>query len=330
MKRLLLALAIAGLLLPRSAFADPVDADPSKSYPLTAEAGPWLICAACYVGDDAPHLAQQMVYLIRSQCHLPAFVMNYGDEERKRQMEHIREIRERYTQYKGPVPGTRITEQCAVLVGGYKDCDAATHALKRFKTLDPECPVELRPKLFLTPTENATPDERAMATKVKNGIPLIPFARSFVTRNPLVAPERPREKIADPALKKFNAYEEYSLLKCKKRYTALVAAYQGLSTIQGDSAPSSFWDSLWRKNRGTMLEASAQNAHNLAPILQRLKLGEVYVLHTRQGSLVTIGGFDDPNDPEIQRIQRTLELNNDLKTKQLILSQVVVIEVPRP
>jgi hypothetical protein len=331
MKKLIVTLAIAGLLCSRQTLAGTVEADPNKTYPLTPEAGPWLICAACYVGPDAPELAHDMALVIRRECHLPAYVMNYGDEERKRQQEHIREMREKFPEYRGPIPGTRVTEQCAVLVGGYKDCDAATAALKSFRLLEPRCPSSrLLPKLFLVPRPDATDQERELASKAKDGIPVKPFVRSFVTRNALVAQDHTRDKLTDPALKKFNAYEEYSLLKCKKRYTALVAAYQGLSTIQADSAPTSVWEKLFGKNQGSMLEASAKNAHNIAPILQRLNLGDVYVLHTRQGSLVTIGGFDSPDDPEVQRIQRTLDLNQDLKVKQLVLPQVVVIEVPRP
>ena len=138
------------------------------------------------------------------------------------------------------------------------------------------------------------------------------------------------EKGPDPLLKKLNAYEQYSLLKCRKRYTALVAAFQGLAVIQPASAPSGFLDKLWGSSSGKSLDASAVNAQNLASLLGKLNLGEVYVLHTRQGSLVTIGGFDSPDDPQMQRIQQTLDLNRDLKAKRLLLPQVVMIEVPRP
>ena len=42
-----------------------IDADPNKSYPLTAENGPWLIMAATFSGEKAREQAQELVYELR-------------------------------------------------------------------------------------------------------------------------------------------------------------------------------------------------------------------------------------------------------------------------
>ena len=74
---LCLALAAAGA----ARAAPPVDADPNRDYPVTPEAGPWMICAAYFTGPTAPDLAKQMVQQIRSRYNLPAYVFNYADED---------------------------------------------------------------------------------------------------------------------------------------------------------------------------------------------------------------------------------------------------------
>ena len=61
------------------------------------------------------------------------------------------------------------------------------------------------------------------------------------------------------------------------------------------------------------LEAGAEQAESLAEALRKMtdstgqSLGlEAFVLHTRNASLVTVGQFDGPNDPELLRVRRQL------------------------
>src|SRR5207244_2318331 len=53
-------------------------------YPITPDAGAWLICAASYFGPDAPELARQLVVQIRAKHNLAAYVFNHADEERRK------------------------------------------------------------------------------------------------------------------------------------------------------------------------------------------------------------------------------------------------------
>src|SRR5712691_8146310 len=78
-----------GAALPPSAPAAPAagSAEAASQYPVTPEAGPWLICAASYMGADAPDLARQLVLEIRQRHRLPAYVFDRTAEERRKQRE---------------------------------------------------------------------------------------------------------------------------------------------------------------------------------------------------------------------------------------------------
>ncbi len=109
-----------------------------------------------------------------------------------------------------------------------------------------------------------------------------------------------------------------------------MAAFPGPVSYQSESPSSSFLDKLWGKSTGEALEAVGQNAHNLAKLLRDPQLKfEAYVLHLRGGSLVTIGGFDRADDPQIQTIQRALASSLQLGQGVQMLPEPFPIEVPR-
>src|SRR5437870_4891388 len=92
MHKLMWAPAVCLALAAAAAVAAPtVDADPNQNYPVTPAAGPWMICAAYFTGPSAPDLARQMMFLIRSRYHTPAYVFNDAEEERKKEEELIKQ-----------------------------------------------------------------------------------------------------------------------------------------------------------------------------------------------------------------------------------------------
>ena len=50
-----------------------IDADPTKSYTLTPENGPWVIVASSFVGDGAEQQARELVFELRKRYKLEAF-----------------------------------------------------------------------------------------------------------------------------------------------------------------------------------------------------------------------------------------------------------------
>src|SRR5581483_315356 len=107
----------------------------------------------------------------------PAYVFNKGDDERQKQREEYQRLLEKHPGVKLPFRHTRVEDQCAVLIGGYKDMDAASRALKSVKKLQPPHNERLMPILTEVGPDQASPDkERAI---VKGGF-VNPFLTSFV------------------------------------------------------------------------------------------------------------------------------------------------------
>ena len=86
---------------------------------------------------------------------------------------------------------------------------------------------------------------------------------------------------------------------------------------------------LFNKSRGQDLANAAEMAHNLAKVLRHKDLGyESYVLHTRNSSIVTVGSFSGPKDPEL------LKLAGELAGKKIgavdLTAQPAAMKVPQP
>jgi hypothetical protein len=282
-----------------------------------------MICAACYVGEQAPQLAHDLVLEIRTRYNLPAYVINRGEEERRRQREELKRLHERYPDSHVPLHTTRVEDQCAVLIGGYKDMETARRALKDIKKLQPSSE-----KLMHPWAEVFIPKKEGEEGKIVEGY-MNPFLNGFVVRNPTAPLERPVENKSDHFLKDLNAHESLSVLKCKKPWTMVVATFQGLQVIQAKSQePEGFFEKLLGKSGGDTLEASGHNARNLANALRKLNF-EAYVLHTRWGSIVTIGCYDRSDDPQMGQVQRSLaslQLGQGLN----LMAQPLPMEIPRP
>jgi hypothetical protein len=277
-------------------------------YPLTPEAGTWMICAASYLGGDGPELSVQVAQQLREKHKLAAFIYNRGDEERRKQEEDYQALQKQYPGVKLPKKIYRVQDQYAVLVGGFKDFDAASAYLPKFKQLP--APV-LKLDGDKSPYELMTYHDIDPETKkpVARAARLHPFANAMVVRNPVGPSARVDKPKWDPFWKKLNEHEEYSLLKNPKPYTLVVKEYMGARTLQGQhkEGGGGFLAALGLGGTkdGEALDAAAQQAHELAKFLRQPALGfKAWVLHTRYSSVVCVGGFDGPNDPECQRLHR--------------------------
>ncbi|MFN4258284.1 MAG: hypothetical protein ACK4RK_03245 [Gemmataceae bacterium] len=289
-------------------------------YEVTPAAGPWLICVASYTGPKASLLAHELVQEVRAKYNMPAYTFNRGHKERQEQEERIRKLREMCPE--GRFRVVRTQKQCAVLIGGYPDMDAARKALNDVKKFQP--PAEkLMDSVYV-----AGPDPNSEGSSVRQAF-LNPFVTSFVVRNPSVPFERHNDDKPDPFLKKLNAHESYSLLKSRKPWTLAVKDFRGASTIQPQSAPTSFLDKLIGRNGGDQLSASAMQAHEVARLLRAMQF-EAYVLHTRYYSLVTVGSFDTQDDPKLLELQRTLAHMQLQGSGIEFWSRPMPMEVPRP
>jgi hypothetical protein len=160
----------------------------------------------------------------------------------------------------------------------------------------------------------------------------------MVVRNPLVPNTAAARPKWDPLWKKLNEGEEYSLLKNPATWTLVVKEYVGGAVIQqrGNSTPFLSALGLGGAKPGQGLELAAAQAHELAKFLRHPRLGfKSYVLHTRHSSVVTVGEFSGPEDPDLPRVQRQLaDLHFRTAKGQSdpigLLPNPVPVEVPRP
>lgn len=305
--------------------------DPNQDILVTEREGPWMLCLAWYSGQDAPVWARQMVMELRNHYRLPAYVFNRGAEERRKEDERIRAIKEKqlafFKQQNLPlttpirVKRLQIEEQCAVLIGNYADADAARRGLDAIRRLDPPDPKKVKLFCFYN---GETDDKNPEKVNVKDIKYQNPFAKAFVVHNPVLKVERPREweQSEAAALRKLNQGEDYSLFNCTKPYTLVIKQFSTPSVLQPRSASGTFLAALGLGKTGDGIDTAAHNAHNLADLMRKSFNLEAYVLHTRQSSMVTVGGFEGPGDPHMRSTQEML-------TNRLKVPSVLPMAVPR-
>jgi hypothetical protein len=308
MKRVLLRPATAGVLGVLGVLAGMAAGQATDPYAVTPEAGPWVICVTSYMGEEAPGLARQLVEQLRRDHHMAAYVFDRGDAEKK-EWEAYLKLSATPGVENPRVRHVRYTQNCAVLIGGFKDFDAANTALAGVKAL-PE------PNLKLSTGQKAedvvlsiTPDADGKRAEKKH-VAVNPFPTSFVTPNPTVSTQKAVAK-PDPIWKELNAAETYSLLKNPKPWTLVVKNYPGATVLQQGQEKTSLWDQVIKMGSkpGASITAAGYQAHQLAEFLRDKRVGglDAYVLHTRTSSVVTVGGFDSIDDPRMQQMKRQLE-----------------------
>jgi hypothetical protein len=311
-------------------------------YPLPADAGAWLICAAAYRGLDGPTLAKQVCEDLNKKevLHkngLRAYIYNRGDEERRQQ--DLEWERQKHAHPGVPLRRkmVRIVDHYAVLIAGWPDFESASKFLPQIKKL--ELPVLKldgnRCAYDLMLACNTDPKTRQL-TKVEKYDKVNPYANAMVTRHPLAPKEASKPKF-DPIWTSLNEDEEYSLLKSRGKYTLLVKEFVGAREIQAQNGASKLFSSmgLGGSREGESLTAAAAQAHELARFLRKSLAVKAFVLHMRGSSVVTIGEFTGPNDPEMERMQRqlaSLRFQGGPGGSDPIglLPNPVAVEVPRP
>jgi hypothetical protein len=321
-----------------------------RDFLVNPDVGPWMICIASYVGPESAKMAREFVLVLRDPVgpyKMNAYVFNRGAEERQKEQQRIEQYKQQIREKckamgidvppKIRVPRMRIEDQCAVLVGGFKDMAAARRYLdhvRKFDTPDPN-------KVKMDSASVMELDKKGKATKAE-GAYINPFKHSFVVPNPTTPPPSLANNTApDPFLKTLNANEKFSLLKCPRPYTLLVKQFQGAAVVQQDAGGGTFGKVGAGKNavNGATLDNSARCAQSLAEMLSKFGFSEVYVLHTRYNSLVTVGSFtDDKNPKQDLGVQRALQtwarLQQQVPQEQLaqlqLLPEPLPMIVPRP
>lgn len=298
-----------------------VEADPNNEYRVTPDVGPWLIIVNSYKGPQGPQLAHDLILLIRRRDNVPAYLFARGEDEQRRQESYVNQIHQLCPDVPNPrIRRVRIEVEYAVLVGGYPDIDAARRALDGVKHLKPPEDERLMDKITrIAPA----PGGKGLVEVA----PVNPFVGAFVVPNPTVPAEKADRSKADPILRTLNDGRPYNLLNCRHPWTLVIKDFQGATVVQSKSSGGIMDWLPFGRGSTDVLAAAGLQAEEVARVLRDMKF-EAYVLHTRTSSIVSVGSYDRPDDPQLKQMQRQLA-NLQLGPIQCF-AQPMPMEVPRP
>ncbi len=336
----------AGGFTPQPAAAAPnaapeVPEIPSKlaGHPLALkpEHGAYVICVRSYMrpeggdgGATALQLADELANEIRTAHRTPALLFERITDERKaeliqkaaarQKLEPIRQTIEAQRQraaLNGMTflePDTKLkyktvkhNDQFAVVIaGGFKTDKEARKYLETVRKWPMPANVTLLDKATIVGVADKTGRAKAESAHIN------PYGQAFVVANPTVARAAAATSGLDEFTIKLNEGRPYNLLKAKKDWTLAVKTFSAPTVIQGKDEETG---GMRRFSNGTgeVLNASADQAESLAGMLRSLLKdprstvkADAYVLHSRAGSLVTVGEFDGPNDPALAETRRLI------------------------
>ena len=284
--------------------ATAIENDPLKEYRLTEKHGPWMIMVGTFSdvremrqkkdGLTAMQAADKLVHELRGKG-IPAYL--YSQESRKEKIETVDRLGK-----KDERVYTAQNEMICVLAGNYPKIDdpiaqKTLNFVKRF-----------RPKFMQDPKSGAIFREGG-------GVEKGPFGGAFLTINPVLKPNEVVRRRTDNETKYFNSNIDYALVGLKRKYTLKVATFTGKSAIPMGSSKYSGNEGVFDKaivDGGPYnLARAGEDAMQLTYAMRlnseaTRKLGfehiEAYVYHDKFQSIVTVGGFDNENDPEIERL----------------------------
>jgi hypothetical protein len=270
------------------ATAGKIEAIRGKSYPLSAKNGPWMIKVASLF-EEAEHqevpIANELVYQLRKKG-IPAYT--------HRQTEESEEIES--VDRQGRLRHKKLTSQramIAILAGNYRDQDdKSPHPGTESWEVGQKTVKYIKDKKKFNPEMTIDWNGREVT------VPL-PISKAFLVKNPLLPPEELAKKTRDPLILKLNSGWDHSLFENKGRYTLVVASFFGKSEV----SPAKFqeFNKMFDDRSKVSLDNAAQESWKVMSTLRQLGF-DAYVYHDRFKSIVTVGSFKSPNDPDIQRL----------------------------
>ncbi|NNJ25303.1 hypothetical protein [Alienimonas chondri] len=295
------ALSAAILLTAAAPAIGAVESDRTKRYTLGSHHGPYMVMVAAIhplrggndTGLTPAEAADRVCWELRDQG-IPAYVyaMNTETQSLVTLSPDGQEKERLMATMRGGV---------CVLAGNFKTADdkIAQKLLKHIKT-KVKCPT-LEPEAA---TGGFVRTKGGGFFQATNGRPRSALSRAFVTVNPLLdsAQLQRLRKINDPLLVRLNSGEEYGLHKCKGNYSVVVKEFRGRTLTQVSGTKSA--DVGERVDVSGDLSEAGREAWELCQILRNRENQEAYVWHDRHRSVVTIGSFSSPKDPEAVRTAR--------------------------
>ena len=273
-----------------------------KQYQLTPKHGPWMIMVTSFrnvpedqksEGMTAEQAADELVFELRSKG-IPAYT--FSQDAVKGEIETRNRLgREDHRVYAAQ------RDMICVLAGNYESIEDPTgqKTLTFIKKFRPE---------FLKSAKSGAILRPDAATRG-------PLTGAFLTINPMRKPEDVVQRTVDKDTKYLNTGIPYPLVKNPHKYTVRVASFTGKSaTPLGNSSyrgRENQFDLNLRTAVNFNIVRAGEDAEQLTAFLRNKGtrsqsgdaiLREAYTYHDKFQSIVTIGGFDSPDDPRIRLI----------------------------
>jgi hypothetical protein len=319
---------------------------PLDPYLLRVEHGPFMVAAHTFRGPEATRYALALALELQQQYRLPAYVFHLKIQPGGSNVRNVQPTAPPSVA-NGDVPAPekfRVFDEAAVLVGNCKTIDEAEKLLKHVKKIKPQC-LDALPSIWghrkgqglyrayitanpLQAAQNLYPGRNpkyAGALPTQDGQAVDPF----VMTTALEKAHKP-----DPLVKRMNGGPR-SITKCPGPYTLQVAEFTG-RTSPDPKDPRFQNEGFFRKSP---LITAADDAEQLAANLAKCKALDdalqPYVYHDRVRSIVTIGSFTGPDDPNLARLMNAMPaINGELLSKKFTMLPLApmnqLLDVPRP
>lgn len=310
-QKLVSAVIVAGLTLlaGTAARADQIEAVKGKQYRLTKKHGPWMVMVASFQeppedrkgeGLSPEEAANQLVYELRLKG-IPAYTYSQEDVVDEIQTGSARDPEKvrvgKYIAQNGSI---------CVLAGNYESPEkkVAVDTIKYIKN-------KFKPELFESEEASA---RGGFLHKLKNGGVYRttpgrpnPLSGAFLTINPMLSVNEIKSVRSkdDELLLTLNGREDNSLLQNRGKYTVVVASFYGLSKITNDASSKEEDVKIYKYRMDDEVESARELTRSLrnAKALGYDRNYDAYVYHDKYGTVVTIGSFDSPDDPRIEKLQ---------------------------
>ena len=255
--------------------------EPIEPWLLTKDAGPFMVLAKTFRGENAERLALALAKELRQEHGLPAYILRTKDFPGKSMIRNVPPTANPYVRQSQLAEPERVRsyDEAAVLVGNEKSLEASVQLLHKVRKINPRCLGEID-TFFKWRTGLST------ATRTTN--PFVPAQNLY-----------PGRKEGDKLVTQMNGGPR-SIYNCPGRYTIQVAEFGGRAVFNPSEKDAGMFDSSWLKKSPLMTAAddAEQLAERLARDPELQKTGfQPYVYHDRTSSKVMIGAFNNPKDP---------------------------------
>ena len=294
-------------------------AAPKLDYPLTPKCGPWMVMVKSFRGPEAVEVANKLARELREKHKIAAYTTMKKPEEQP-QVQQVGMVRGHVRQY--------LT--ACVLAGDCKDEKAAAKLKEQIQKIKPSSITEDMIPNYQWELHNAHTSVRTpgssndMKSKYPSGSEdpaskyqwqVGPLRTAFCLPNPLLPPVPLKP---DPVLVKVNSGKN-SIFNCTGDYTLEAILFTGGVAVTEPEAK--------KLEKHSVLEAAGEHAEMICTFLRERGF-DAYTYHALTYSVVAVGSFDSPADPQIPQLAQKIAGMQIAKTNFFLVQNPTIMKVP--